>query len=155
MPDGTPNKKYIGKNASIILRDMGIQADEKYISIIFEVPSDHPTVMEEYLMPILPLVRVRDFDEGADLALKVEGGRRHTAVMHSKNVDRMAKYAKMLATTVLVKNGSSFNGVGINGEGHTSLTIAGPTGEGITTPKTFTRIMRCALVGNVGLRGAL
>jgi len=155
LPDGKPNVKYVGKNANIILKDIGINIDDSYRSIIFEAPADHQVVMEEYLMPVLPIVRIKDFESGVNLAMKIEGGRRHTAVIHSKNIDHMARYAKMLSTTILVKNGSSYNGAGINGEGHITMTIAGPTGDGLTTPRTFTRPMRCALMGNVGLRSAL
>ena len=155
LDDGTPNRKFVGKNASLILGELGIEVTDSCRSIFFEADRSHPIVMEEYLMPVLPLVRVRDFEEGTELAVKIEDGRRHTAVIHSKNIDHMARYAKKLATTILVKNGSSFNGAGIEGEGHMSLTLAGPTGEGITTPRSFTRPMRCALVGNIGLRGAL
>lgn len=153
---GMPNKKFVGKSAAAILKELGIIVDDNiYRSIIFEVPADHIIVMEEYLMPILPIVRVHDFEEGVDLAVVIEGGRRHTAVIHSKNIDNMARYAKKLSTTILVKNGASYNGTGIGGEGHITLTIAGPTGEGLTTPRTFTRTTRCALIGNIGLRGAL
>ncbi|MEN6462333.1 MAG: aldehyde dehydrogenase family protein [Syntrophomonas sp.] len=155
LPNGKPNVKYVGKNANIILKAIGINVDDSYRSIIFEAPADHPVVMEEFLMPVLPIVRIKDFDSGANLAMKIEGGRRHTAVIHSKNIDHMTRYAKMLSTTILVKNGSSYNGAGIDGEGHTTMTIAGPTGDGLTTPRTFTRPMRCALIGNVGLRSAL
>ncbi len=155
LPNGNPDLKYVGKNANIILKDIGINVGDSYRSIIFEAPADHQVVMEEILMPILPIVRIKDFDSGVNLAMKIEGGRRHTAVIHSKNIDHMSRYAKMLSTTILVKNGSSYNGAGIDGEGHTTMTIAGPTGDGLTTPRTFTRPMRCALIGNVGLRSAL
>ena len=155
LPDGSHNIKYVGKNANIILREIGVNVDDSYRSIIFEAPADHKVVMEEVLMPVLPIVRIKSFEAGVDLAIKIEGGCRHTAVIHSKNIDHMSRYAKMLATTILVKNGSSYNGAGIDGEGHTTMTIAGPSGDGLTTPRTFTRPMRCALIGNVGLRGAL
>lgn len=155
LPNGNPNVKFVGKNANLILKEIGINVDDSYRSIIFEAPADHILVMEEFLMPILPIVRVKNFDSGVDLAKRVEGGRRHTAVIHSKNIDHMTRYAKILSTSILVKNGSSYNGAGIEGEGHTTMTIAGPTGDGLTTPRTFTRPMRCALIGNVGLRSAL
>jgi propionaldehyde dehydrogenase len=154
LENGAPNKKYIGKDAAIILRDMGISVDDDIKNIIYEVPADHITVVEEYLMPILPIVRVKNVDEGIDLAVSIEGGRRHTAVIHSKNVDNMARYAKAISTTILVKNGSSFCGSGMGGEGYTTASIAGPTGEGMTTPRTFTRQQRCALIGEMCLRGA-
>ena len=155
LPNGQHNTKYVGKNANVLLRDIGIEVDDSYRSIIFETSADNRVVLEEFLMPILPVVRIKDFASGVDLAVKIEGGRRHTAVIHSKNIDHMTRYAKMLSTTILVKNGVSYNGAGIDGEGHTTMTIAGPTGDGLTTPRTFTRPMRCALIGNVGLRGAL
>lgn len=155
LPNGQPNKKFVGKNANIILREIGINVDDCYGSIIFEAPADHVVVMEEFLMPVLPIVRIKDFESGVGLAMKIEGGRRHTAVIHSKNIDHMTRYAKMLSTSILVKNGSSYNGAGIDGEGHTTMTIAGPTGDGLTTPRTFTRPMRCALIGNISLRSAL
>ncbi len=40
-------------------------------------------------------------------------------------------------------------GLGLGGEGYLSYSIATTTGEGITTPKTFTRVRRCVLVENL------
>jgi aldehyde dehydrogenase len=53
-------------------------------------------------------------------------------------------------TTLFIQNGPSVAGLGLGGEGYLSFSIATPTGEGVTTPLTFTRVRRSATVG--GLR---
>ena len=103
-------------------------------------------------MPILPVVRVKDVDEGIELAVKIEGGNRHTATMHSKNVDNLTRFAREVQTTIFVKNGPSFAGLGYGGEGYTSFTLAGPTGEGLTTARTFSRKRKCVLVGGFSIK---
>lgn len=150
-----PNKAYIGKDAAVILSALGIEAGFDPKIIIFEVPDSHITVQDEYLMPLLPVVRVKDVDEGIRLAVIAEGRRRHSAMIHSKNVRNITKYAQVIQTTILVKNGPSYAGVGLGGEGYVSLSIAGPTGEGLTSPKTFTRPQRCIMVDDFSLRSAL
>ena len=45
-------------------------------------------------------------------------------------------------TTLFVVNGPSMAGLGLGGEGYLSYSIATPTGEGMTTPLTFTRYRR-------------
>ena len=97
------------------------------------------------MMPILPIVRVHDIDEAIDLAVKAEHGNRHTAHMHSKNVDHLTRFARAVETTIFVKNAPSYAGIGFGGEGHTTFTIAGPTGEGITSARSFTRQRRCGM----------
>ena len=96
-------------------------------------------------MPILPIVRCETFDECVEMAVKAEHGNRHSAHLHSKNVDHMTQYAKAVCTTIFVKNAPSYAGIGFNAEGWTTFTIAGPTGEGITSPRSFTRQRRCVL----------
>jgi propionaldehyde dehydrogenase len=150
--EGLINKEYVGKNASVILKAMGIDAPDSTPIIIYEAPADHITVMEEFLMPILPIIRVDNLDDGMELAVCIEGGRRHTAIMHSKNVDHMTQFARKIKTTIFVKNGPSYSGVGLGGEGFPAMTIAGPTGEGLTSPQSFTRIQRCVLVDGFNLR---
>jgi acyl-CoA reductase-like NAD-dependent aldehyde dehydrogenase len=102
-------------------------------------------VLTEQMMPIIPLVRVQDADEGIDLAKASEHGFRHTAIMHSKNLDNLSRMAREMDCSIFVKNGPSFAGVGFQGEGFCSFTIASPTGEGITNPLSFSRIRRCVL----------
>ena len=97
------------------------------------------------MMPILPIVRVANIDEAIDLAVKAEHGNRHSAHIHSLNVDRLTKFAREVETTIFVKNAPSYAGIGAGGEGHTTFTIAGPTGEGITSARSFTRQRRCVM----------
>ena len=103
-------------------------------------------------MPVLPIVRVKDVDEAIDLAVVLEHGYRHTACMHSQDVSKLTKMARMIQTTIFVKNGPSYAGIGIGGEGYCSFTIAGPTGEGITSARSFARRRRCVLVGDLNVR---
>ena len=100
------------------------------------------------MMPILGIVRVKDIDEAIELACKAEHGNRHTAHMHSKNIDNLTAFARAVETTIFVKNAPSYAGIGFGGEGHTTFTIAGPTGEGITSARSFTRKRRCVLADN-------
>jgi propionaldehyde dehydrogenase len=103
------------------------------------------------MMPILAIVRCQTFEQAVDMAVKAEHGNRHTAHLHSKNVDHMTSYAKAICTTIFVKNAPSYAGIGFNSEGHTTFTIAGPTGEGITSARSFTRQRRCVLVDSLSI----
>jgi len=152
LKNGSPNRSYVGKNASYILKDLGIDVGEEIKVIILETDADHPLAVKEMLMPVLPIVRVKDAIEGIKISKKLEDGCRHTAMIHSKNIDVLSKYARELETTILVKNGPSYSGIGVGGEGHTTFTIAGPTGEGLTTARSFARNRRCVLVGGLSIR---
>ncbi|QJW46229.1 aldehyde dehydrogenase EutE [bacterium BFN5] len=140
------NKDYVGKDAAYILSKIGINASAGTKVIICETEADHPFVIEELMMPVLPIVQVKDIDAAIQLAVKVEHGNRHTAIMHSKNVDNLTRLARAIETTIFVKNAPSFAGIGVGGEGFITFTIAGPTGEGLTSPRSFTRQRRCVLV---------
>jgi acyl-CoA reductase-like NAD-dependent aldehyde dehydrogenase len=142
---GTMNIEFIGKNASVLLREAGIEAGDEVRLVLAEVERDDPLVFSEQMMPILPLVRVQHANEGIDLAKQAEHGFRHTAVMHSKNLDHLSRMAREMDCSIFVKNGASFDGLGYGGEGFCSFTIASPTGEGITSPISFSRIRRCVL----------
>ena len=107
-----------------------------------------PLVVTEMLMPILPVVRVNNVDEAISKAIIAEDGCHHTAMMHSQNVTNLSKAARALDTTIFVKNAPSYAGLGFEGEGYTTLTIATPTGEGLTSARSFTRSRRCVLHGN-------
>lgn len=150
--DGSPNKDYIGKDADYILRQIGIEVGPEIRVIIMETPASHPFVVGELMMPVLPIVRVKTVKEGIDLACKVEHGFRHTAICHSKNVDVLTEMGHRIQTTIFVKNGPSYAGIGVGGEGYTTFTIAGPTGEGLTSASTFTRKRRCVLVNGLNIR---
>jgi len=144
-PDRHINGKYIGRDVQVILRDAGIEIGDEYRLAIFEASADHPLVWLEQMMPVLPVVRVKDVNEGIEFAVKVEQGNRHTAIMHSTHIEHMTAFARAIQTTIFVKNGPSYAGIGLGGEGHTAFTIAGPTGEGLTSARTFTRQRRCTL----------
>ncbi len=142
---GMMNKDFIGKNANVLLREIGIEVGDEIRLIIVEVEHNHPLVLSEQMMPIMPLVRVQSADEGIDLAKEVEHGFRHTAVMHSKNLDHLSRMARVMDSSLFVKNSPSYAGVGYGGEGFCSFTIASPTGEGLTNPISFSRLRRCTL----------
>ncbi|MBE6064092.1 aldehyde dehydrogenase family protein [Clostridium cochlearium] len=139
------NKDYVGKDAFILLQSIGVNVSKNIDCLICTVENEHPFVQEELMMPILPIVKAKDFNEALDLAVQDEHGNRHTAIMHSKNVDNLTKMSRIIDTTIFVKNAPSYAGIGFGGEGHTTFTIAGPTGEGLTNPISFTRKRRCTM----------
>lgn len=147
-----PVTDYVGKSAKYILEKVGISVGPEVKVIMMEAKEEHPFVQVELMMPILPVVRVPDVDAAIDMAVRVEHGNRHTAMMHSRNVDKLTKMAKLIQTTIFVKNGPSYAGIGVGGEGYTTFTIAGPTGEGLTSAKSFARRRRCVLVGGLDVR---
>jgi acyl-CoA reductase-like NAD-dependent aldehyde dehydrogenase len=140
------NKDMIGKDAVAILQAAGISADAGLRLAIMDVPNDHPLVWSEQMMPIMPVTRVRDADTAIDLAVEAELGRRHTASMHSKNLDNLSRMARVINCSIFIKNGPNYAGLGMGGEGWTSFSIASPTGEGMTRPRDFSRYRRCTLV---------
>ncbi|MFW9991103.1 MAG: aldehyde dehydrogenase family protein [Candidatus Odinarchaeota archaeon] len=141
------NRQFIGKSAKEILNHVGVHVGDDTRMIIAEVPDDeHPLVVTEQLMPILPIVRVGTIDEALAKAIKAEHGYKHTATMWSDCLSNMSLVAKEIGTTIFVKNAPSFAGLGFGGEGFATMTIAGPTGEGLTSARTFTRQRRCVLV---------
>ena len=140
------NKAFIGKNASVLLAEIGISAGPEVRQIVVEVDQNHPAVWSEQMMPIMPVVKAANADEAIDLAVEAEHGFRHTAVMHSKNLDNLSRMAREIDCSIFVKNGPCLAGLGYGGEGFCSFTIASPTGEGITRPRSFSRLRRCTLV---------
>lgn len=138
------NKDWVGKDAGKFLRAIGIDSDARLI--ICETNEMHPFVQTEMMMPILAVVRVKNIDEAVEMAVKAEHGCRHSAHIHSKNIDNLTKFARAVETTIFVKNAPSYAGIGAGGEGYTTFTIAGPTGEGLTAAHSFTRSRRCVLV---------
>ncbi len=140
------NKAFIGKNANVLLAEIGVSAGPEVRQIVVEVEQNHPVVWSEQMMPIMPVVRVNNANEAIDLAVEAEHGFRHTAVMHSKNLDNLSRMAREMDCSIFVKNGPCLAGLGYGGEGFCSFTIASPTGEGLTGPISFSRIRRCTLV---------
>ncbi|NNF08129.1 MAG: aldehyde dehydrogenase EutE [Candidatus Eisenbacteria bacterium] len=143
---GVINKDFIGKDAAVILDAIGVKAPADTRMVLVDVPVEHPLVWTEQMMPVMPLARVGNVDQAIALAKKAEHGFRHTAAMHSRNIDALSKMARTMDCSIFVKNGSSLAGLGAGGEGFTSFSIASPTGEGMTRARTFTRWRRCVLV---------
>ncbi len=141
----TVSRDCVGRDADVLLARIGISVGKDIRCIICETGFEHDFVQHELMMPILPIVRVDNIDEAIELAVKAEHGNRHTAHMHSKNIDNLSAFARAVETTIFVKNAPSYAGIGFGGEGHTTFTIAGPTGEGITSAKSFTRQRRCVM----------
>jgi acyl-CoA reductase-like NAD-dependent aldehyde dehydrogenase len=141
------DKNLVGKNASVILARIGMNVPDSVRLVVVEVDENHPLLWTEQMMPVMPVVRVPDANRAIDLAVQTEGGNRHTAVMHSKNLDNLSRMAKACDCSIFVKNGRSQAGLGLDGEGYCSFTIASPTGDGLTSPRSFSRWRRCTLVG--------
>ena len=142
------NRKFVGHDATYILRESGVQFSGDPVLVIADVDRYHPFVEVEMLMPVLGMVRVNNFDEALDEAFRAEHGCQHSAMIHSSNVHNMSRAARRMNTTIFVKNAPSYSGLGFGGEGYTTLTIATPTGEGLTSAKSFTRARRCVLKGD-------
>ena len=145
--EGASNKEYVGKDASIIARDIGLDISEQTKILLCEVDRYHPLVWTEQLLPVIPLVRFNNVDEAIDFAVQCEHNFRHTASIHSRNIAKLSKMAKLMNCSLFIKNGANYSGLGFGGAGYTSFTIATPTGEGLTRARTFTRERRCVLVG--------
>lgn len=143
---GVMDKSFIGKNVSEIVSKIGLKVGDDIRLAIAEVDREHPLVWTEQLMPVLPIVRVANADEAIELAVKAEHGFGHTAVMHSRNIDKLSRMAREINCSIFVKNGPAQAGLGYGGEGYCSFTIASPTGEGLTGPRSFSRERRCVLV---------
>lgn len=143
------NRDLIGKDASVLAEQIGVKVAAGTTLLFGETNVDNPFVPEEQMMPFVPFIKVRDVAEGIRLAKEAEHGFRHTSLIHSRNVRNMTVMGKELDTTLFIKNGPCGAGLGLGGEGYLSFSIAGPTGEGVTTPLTFTRQRRCTLVDDL------
>ncbi len=144
---GMINPELIGKSAARILSEIGITTDDDVRLIVAEVPREHNLVWTEQMMPVMPVVRVHNVDDAIDLAVKSEHGFRHTASIHSTNVDTITRMARAMNCSIFVANGPNYAGLGEGGEGFTSFSIASPTGEGLTRPRHFSRVRRVSVVG--------
>lgn len=143
------NKVYVGKDASVLADAAGASVSPTTQLLVGETDADHPFVQEEQMMPFVPLVRVRDADEAMAKAIESEHGYRHTALIHSRNLQTITRFGKMANVTVFVANAPSMAALGLGGQGHLSYSIATPTGEGITNPLTFTRYRRMMMGGSL------
>jgi acyl-CoA reductase-like NAD-dependent aldehyde dehydrogenase len=144
---GHVNPAWIGKNAGAILNEIGIRVDDDVRLVVAEVPREHNLVWTEQMMPVMPVVRVPSVEQAIDLAVRSEHGFRHTASIHSTNVETITQMARAMNCSIFVANGPNFSGLGQGGEGFSSFSIASPTGDGLTRPRTFSRERRITVVG--------
>lgn len=150
--DGKLNRKCVGKDAKTLLSMIGVNAPDSIRCIIFEGEKEHPLIAEELMMPILGVVSAKDFSDAVAQSVWLEHGNRHSAHIHSKNVDNITAYAKAMDTAILVKNAPSYAALGFGGEGYCTFTIASRTGEGLTSAKTFTKSRRCVMSDSLCIR---
>lgn len=155
-----PNKKgkmavsrdWVGRDAYKFLRALGIDADPSIKCIILEAPEEHILVQTELMMPILGIVRAPNAQAAMEMGVRLEHGNRHSAHMHSKNVDHLTQFGQMIDTAIFVKNGPSYAALGFGGEGFPTFTIASRTGEGLTSARTFTKSRRCVMTDALCIR---
>ncbi len=140
-------KALVGKDVSVLADAAGVRIPADTQLLFGETDEDHPFVVEEQMMPFIPVVRVRDANAAIAASVKAEHGYRHTAIIHTQNVETATRMACAMNTTIFVQNAASPAALGVGGPGYFSHTIATPTGEGITTPLTFTR-QRQMIVGD-------
>ncbi len=148
-PEPVLNKAFIGKDAPVLAQAAGVNVPAGTQLLFAETDKDHLFVKEEQMMPFLPIVRVKSVEEGIQASYVAEHEYKHTSIIHSHDVEHMTAMARALDTTLFVKNGPCMAGLGLGGEGYLSFSIATPTGEGITNPRTFTRVRRCVMVDNL------
>ena len=148
-----PSKDYLGKDAAVLAHGIGKNVPADTLLLFGETDEFNPFVSVEQMMPFVPFVRCRNVDEAIDKAQQYEHGFRHTSIIHSNNVQNMTRMGRVMDTTLFVKNGPCMAAIGLGGEGYMSFSIAGPTGEGVTTPLKFTRERRCSLVDDLCVLG--
>ncbi len=152
LKDNKLNRKCVGKDARTLLGMIGINTPENIRCIIFEGEKEHPLIAEELMMPILGIVRAADIDDAIEKALWLEHGNRHSAHMHSTNVNHLTRFGKAIDTAIFVKNAPSYAALGFGGEGYCTFTIASRTGEGLTSARTFTKQRRCVMADSLCIR---
>lgn len=148
-----PTKELLGQDAYKLAQAAGVTVDPKTELLFGETKAEHPFVDVEQMMPFIPFVRCRNVDQAIELAKHYEHGYRHTSIIHTRDVRNMTKMGRVMDTTLFVKNGPCMSALGLGGEGYLSFSIAGPTGEGVTTPLTFTRERRCSLIEDLWVLG--
>ncbi len=146
------NRKCVGRDAKTLLSMIGVTAPEQIRCIIFEGEKEHPLISEELMMPILGIVRAKNIDDAIEKAVWLEHGNRHSAHMHSKNVENLTRFGKAIDTAIFVKNAPSYAALGFGGEGFCTFTIASRTGEGLTSASTFTKRKRCVMSDSLCVR---
>ncbi|MDD4851184.1 MAG: aldehyde dehydrogenase EutE [Gemmiger sp.] len=151
-PGGKLNRKCVGRDAKTLLGMIGVTAPEGTRCITFKGKKENPLIATELMMPILGIAVAKDFDDAVEQAVWLEHGNRHSAHIHSKNIDHITRYAKAIDTAILVKNAPSYAALGFGGEGFCTFTIASRTGEGLTSASTFTKRRRCVMSESLCIR---
>jgi aldehyde dehydrogenase len=150
-PHPVVSRDLVGRDAAVLAKAIGINVPPGTQLLFGETKEDHIFVEEEQMMPFIPIVRVPNVDAGIAAAIHAEQGYKHTAIMHSQNIRNLTRMAQDVDTTLFIKNGPCMTGLGLGGEGFLSFSVATPTGEGVTTPMTFTRSRRCVMVEHLNL----
>jgi aldehyde dehydrogenase len=136
-------RDYVGRNANVLGKAIGLNLTDEVPLLFGETDRMHPWVVAEQMTSCIPVIRVKDFEDGLQAALKAEHGFRHTASIFTKDMNRATKYTRVMDCDVHTINGGTLRGDGGDlGEGYFSHTIATPTGEGICTPLNFVRKRR-------------
>jgi len=144
--DRVMNRDYVGRDASVLAKSIGLEVPSATRLLWGEVPREHPLIWAEQLMPVLPVTVVRDVDEAIELSFQAEGGNHHSAAMYSTHVGNLTRMGRRMQCSIYVKNAATLYGLGM-GEGYASMSIGTPTGDGITKPSHFVRPLHCCLVG--------
>jgi aldehyde dehydrogenase len=144
-----PDKKLLGQDAPVLADALGVRVSRDTVLLFGQTTESNPLVPCEQMMPILPVVPVRDVNEAIDAAIRAEHGFKHTAIMWSRDVENLTRMARACDATIFVKNGPCMAGLGVGGEGYASFSNASPTGEGVTSPLSFTRYRRCVMVDSL------
>jgi len=139
--------EFVGKDPSVLAGAIGLSIPPGTPLLFGETEEDHPFVQTEQMMPFVPVVRVASLDDGIRAAVKAEHGFHHTALMHSRDAENVTRMARAMNTTIFVQNGPCTASLGSDGPGFLSYSVATPTGEGVTTPLTFTRQRSINIVG--------
>lgn len=151
--NGKVNIEFVGKSAKYILDKIGVSNVPNNIrAILVETLKDDVLLTNTLCMPIITFVRCENVDCAISLAVELDDFNRHTAVMYSKNIDKLTKMGKDIKTSIFVKNGMSYSGIGLNCQGKTGFVVAGVTGEGLVTTTTLTRKRVCVLIGGLDIR---
>jgi aldehyde dehydrogenase len=148
-PHASVNRDFIGKDPPVLAGAAGVNTPSGTQLLFAETDANHPFVVEEQMMPFLPIVRVKNVEDGIAHSVESEHGYKHTSIIHSHDVEHMTAMARAMDTTLFIKNGPCMAGLGLGGEGYLSYSVATPTGEGVTNPKTFCRVRRCVMVDNL------
>jgi aldehyde dehydrogenase len=137
------SRDFVGRSAKVIAQALGMNLNENVPLLFGETDRNHPWVVAEQMTCCIPVVKVKDFEDGLAASLKAEHRFKHTASIFTNDINRATRFTRVLDCDVHTINGGTLRGNGGDlGEGYFSHTIATPTGEGICTPIHFVRKRR-------------